>query len=219
MSAKGERILVTTLTKKMAESLTDYLENAGIRVRYMHSEIDTLERTEIIHDLRTGVFDVLVGINLLREGLDIPEVSLVAILDADKQGFLRNETSLIQTVGRAARNAEGRVIMYGDVITPQMRATIEVTENRRKIQDEYNKKHGITPKSVRKSVRPVIEATKAAEEAEIYMTDMKPSEMTKSEIIKYIAKLETEMKAAAQALQFEQAALMRDRIFEMRTRL
>ncbi|MGP1441223.1 MAG: excinuclease ABC subunit UvrB [Anaerovoracaceae bacterium] len=219
VSAKGERILVTTLTKKMAESLTDYLENAGIRVRYMHSEIDTLERTEIIHDLRTGVFDVLVGINLLREGLDIPEVSLVAILDADKQGFLRNETSLIQTVGRAARNAEGRVIMYGDVITPQMRATIEVTENRRKIQDEYNKKHGITPKSVRKSVRPVIEATKAAEEAEIYMTDMKPSEMTKSEIIEYIAKLETEMKAAAQALQFEQAALMRDRIFEMRTRL
>lgn len=219
VSAKGERILVTTLTKKMAESLTDYLENAGIRVRYMHSEIDTLERTEIIHDLRTGVFDVLVGINLLREGLDIPEVSLVAILDADKQGFLRNETSLIQTVGRAARNVEGRVIMYGDVITPQMRATIEVTENRRKIQDEYNKKHGITPKSVRKSVRPVIEATKAAEEAEIYMTDMKPSEMTKSEIIEYIAKLETEMKAAAQALQFEQAALMRDRIFEMRTRL
>lgn len=219
VSAKGERILVTTLTKKMAESLTDYLENAGIRVRYMHSEIDTLERTEIIHDLRTGVFDVLVGINLLREGLDIPEVSLVAILDADKQGFLRNETSLIQTVGRAARNAEGRVIMYGDVITPQMRATIEVTENRRKIQDEYNKKHGIIPKSVRKSVRPVIEATKAAEEAEIYMTDMKPSEMTKSEIIEYIAKLETEMKAAAQALQFEQAALMRDRIFEMRTRL
>ena len=139
-------------------------------------------------------------------------------MDADKQGFLRNETSLIQTVGRAARNAEGRVIMYGDVITPQMRATIEVTENRRKIQDEYNKKHGITPKSVRKSVRPVIEATKAAEEAEIYMTDMKPSEMTKSEIIEYIAKLETEMKAAAQALQFEQAALMRDRIFEMRTR-
>ena len=219
VSAKGERILVTTLTKKMAESLTDYLENAGIRVRYMHSEIDTLERTEIIHDLRTGVFDVLVGINLLREGLDIPEVSLVAILDADKQGFLRNETSLIQTVGRAARNAEGRVIMYGDVITPQMRATIEVTENRRKIQDEYNKKHGITPKSVRKSVRPVIEATKAAEEAEIYMTDRKPSEMTKSEIIEYIAKLETEMRAAAQALQFEQAALMRDRIFEMRTRL
>ena len=219
VSAKGERILVTTLTKKMAESLTDYLENAGIRVRYMHSEIDTLERTEIIHDLRTGVFDVLIGINLLREGLDIPEVSLVAILDADKQGFLRNETSLIQTVGRAARNAEGRVIMYGDVITPQMRATIEVTENRRKIQDEYNKKHGITPKSVRKSVRPVIEATKAAEEAEIYMTDRKPSEMTKSEIIEYIAKLETEMRAAAQALQFEQAALMRDRIFEMRTRL
>lgn len=219
VTAKGERVLVTTLTKKMAESLTDYLENAGIRVRYMHSEIDTLERTEIIHDLRMGNFDVLVGINLLREGLDIPEVSLVAILDADKQGFLRHETALIQTVGRAARNAGGRVIMYGDVITPQMKSTIDITEKRRKIQDEYNKKHGITPKSVRKSVRPVIEATRAAEEAEIYMTDKKPSEMTKHEIIEYVAKLESEMKAAAQALQFEQAALLRDRIFEMRARL
>lgn len=219
VTAKGERVLVTTLTKKMAESLTDYLENAGIRVRYMHSEIDTLERTEIIHDLRMGNFDVLVGINLLREGLDIPEVSLVAILDADKQGFLRHETALIQTVGRAARNAGGRVIMYGDVITPQMKSTIDITEKRRKIQDEYNKKHGITPKSVKKSVRPVIEATRAAEEAEIYMTDKKPSEMTKHEIIEYVAKLESEMKAAAQALQFEQAALLRDRIFEMRARL
>lgn len=219
VTAKDERVLVTTLTKKMAESLTDYLENAGIRVRYMHSEIDTLERTEIIHDLRMGNFDVLVGINLLREGLDIPEVSLVAILDADKQGFLRHETALIQTVGRAARNAGGRVIMYGDVITPQMKSTIDITEKRRKIQDEYNKKHGITPKSVRKSVRPVIEATRAAEEAEIYMTDKKPSEMTKHEIIEYVAKLESEMKAAAQALQFEQAALLRDRIFEMRARL
>lgn len=219
VTAKDERVLVTTLTKKMAESLTDYLENAGIRVRYMHSEIDTLERTEIIHDLRMGNFDVLVGINLLREGLDIPEVSLVAILDADKQGFLRHETALIQTVGRAARNVGGRVIMYGDVITPQMKSTIDITEKRRKIQDEYNKKHGITPKSVRKSVRPVIEATRAAEEAEIYMTDKKPSEMTKHEIIEYVAKLESEMKAAAQALQFEQAALLRDRIFEMRARL
>ena len=214
VTAKDERVLVTTLTKKMAESLTDYLENAG-----MHSEIDTLERTEIIHDLRMGNFDVLVGINLLREGLDIPEVSLVAILDADKQGFLRHETALIQTVGRAARNVGGRVIMYGDVITPQMKSTIDITEKRRKIQDEYNKKHGITPKSVRKSVRPVIEATRAAEEAEIYMTDKKPSEMTKHEIIEYVAKLESEMKAAAQALQFEQAALLRDRIFEMRARL
>ena len=155
----------------------------------------------------------------MREGLDIPEVSLVAILDADKQGFLRHETALIQTVGRAARNAGGRVIMYGDVITPQMKSTIDITEKRRKIQDEYNKKHGITPKSVRKSVRPVIEATRAAEEAEIYMTDKKPSEMTKHEIIEYVAKLESEMKAAAQALQFEQAALLRDRIFEMRARL
>ena len=215
----GEINQVTTLTKKMAESLTDYLKDVGIRVKYLHSEIDTLERTEIIHDLRMGVFDVLVGINLLREGLDIPEVSLVAILDADKQGFLRNETSLIQTIGRAARNEHGRVIMYGDAVSPQMKNAIEVTERRRKIQDKYNKEHGITPKSVTKSVRPAVKATEAAEEADIYMTDRKPSEMTKKERKEYIKKLEEEMRAAAAALQFEQAAKLRDRLFELKVML
>lgn len=219
VTARGERVLVTTLTKKMAESLTDYLKDVGIRVKYLHSEIDTLERTEIIHDLRMGVFDVLVGINLLREGLDIPEVSLVAILDADKQGFLRNETSLIQTIGRAARNEHGRVIMYGDAVSPQMKNAIEVTERRRKIQDKYNKEHGITPKSVTKSVRPAVKATEAAEEADIYMTDRKPSEMTRKERKEYIKKLEEEMRAAAAALQFEQAAKLRDRLFELKVML
>ena len=219
VTARGERVLVTTLTKKMAESLTDYLKDVGIRVKYLHSEIDTLERTEIIHDLRMGVFDVLVGINLLREGLDIPEVSLVAILDADKQGFLRNETSLIQTIGRAARNEHGRVIMYGDAVSPQMKNAIEVTERRRKIQDKYNKEHGITPKSVTKSVRPAVKATEAAEEADIYMTDRKPSEMTRKERKEYIEKLEEEMRAAAAALQFEQAAKLRDRLFELKVML
>ena len=219
VTARGERVLVTTLTKKLAESLTDYLKDVGIRVKYLHSEIDTLERTEIIHDLRMGVFDVLVGINLLREGLDIPEVSLVAILDADKQGFLRNETSLIQTIGRAARNEHGRVIMYGDAVSPQMKNAIEVTERRRKIQDKYNKEHGITPKSVTKSVRPAVKATEAAEEADIYMTDRKPSEMTRKERKEYIKKLEEEMRAAAAALQFEQAAKLRDRLFELKVML
>ena len=219
VTARGERVLVTTLTKKMAESLTDYLKDVGIRVRYLHSEIDTLERTEIIRDLRTGEFDVLVGINLLREGLDIPEVSLVAILDADKQGFLRNETSLIQTIGRAARNEHGRVIMYGDTVSPQMKHAIDVTERRREIQDRYNKEHGITPKSVKKSVRPAVKATEAAEEADIYMTDRKPSEMTKKELKEYAKKLEAEMRDAAAALQFEQAANLRDRLFEIKVML
>ena len=219
VTERGERVLVTTLTKKMAESLTDYLKDVGIKVRYLHSEIDTLERTEIIRDLRMGEFDVLVGINLLREGLDIPEVSLVAILDADKQGFLRNETSLVQTIGRAARNSEGRVIMYADGVSPQMRAAIDITERRRSIQDAYNKEHGITPKSVKKSVRPVIEAVKEAQEADLMMTEVKPSEMTKKELKDYVKKLETEMKAAAQALQFEQAAKLRDMIFELKVKL
>ncbi|MCI8285684.1 MAG: excinuclease ABC subunit UvrB [Firmicutes bacterium] len=219
VTEREERVLVTTLTKKMAESLTDYLKNAGIRVRYLHSEIDTLERTEIIRDLRMGEFDVLVGINLLREGLDIPEVSLVAILDADKQGFLRNETSLIQTIGRAARNAEGRVIMYADGISPQMQAAIDVTEKRRAIQDSYNKSHGITPVTVKKSVRPVIEATQNVGEDDFLPSDVKPAEMTKKELKDYVAKLETEMKAAAQALQFEQAARLRDVIFELKVKL
>ena len=219
VTAEGEKILVTTLTKKMAESLTDYLKDAGIRVRYLHSDIDTIERTEIIQSLRADEFDVLVGINLLREGLDIPEVSLVAILDADKQGFLRNERSLIQTIGRAARNANGRVVMYGDTVSPQMREAIDVTEKRRAIQDQYNRDHGITPKTIRKSVRPALEAVRAAEEADIYMTERKPEEMTAKELKEYAEKLKREMNAAAEALQFEQAALLRDRYFEIKAKM
>lgn len=216
---RGERVLVTTLTKKMAESLTDYLKGVNINVRYLHSEVDTLERMEIIRDLRLGVFDVLVGINLLREGLDIPEVSLVAILDADKEGFLRTETSLIQTIGRAARNADGRVIMYADRISKAMDVAMKETDRRRKIQDDYNKAHGITPTSVKKSVRAVIEATKAAEpEMEEYKSKT-PLELTKKELKDYIKKLEKEMKQAAQDLQFERAAQLRDRIFEYKVRL
>ncbi|MBQ4504558.1 MAG: excinuclease ABC subunit UvrB, partial [Firmicutes bacterium] len=209
VAARGERVLVTTLTKKMAESLTDYLRNVGIRVRYLHSEIDTLERLEIIRDLRMGVFDVLVGINLLREGLDIPEVSLVAILDADKQGFLRTETSLIQTIGRAARNAEGHVIMYADFISDAMRAAIDETARRREIQKKYNEENGITPQTIKKSIRAVIEATKAAEDEGSY-EGKKPSELTKKELTEYVKKLEKEMKEAAKELQFERAAQLRD---------
>ena len=216
---RGERVLVTTLTKKMAESLTDYLKGVNIKVRYLHSEVDTLERMEIIRDLRLGVFDVLVGINLLREGLDIPEVSLVAILDADKEGFLRTETSLIQTIGRAARNADGRVIMYADRISKAMDVAMKETDRRRKIQNDYNKAHGITPTSVKKSVRAVIEATKAAEpEMEEYKSKT-PLELTKKELKDYIKKLEKEMKQAAQDLQFERAAQLRDQIFEYKVRL
>lgn len=215
---KGEKVLVTTLTKKMSESLTDYLKNAGIRVRYLHSEVDTLERMEIIRDLRMNVFDVLVGINLLREGLDIPEVSLVAILDADKQGFLRTETSLIQTIGRAARHSEGRVIMYADTISPAMKVSIEETERRRKIQDAYNKEHGITPQTIKKSVRDVIEATIAAEEESQYK-GKSPLELTKKELAAYIKQLEKEMKQAAVDLQFERAAMLRDQIFEYKVKL
>ena len=218
VTERGERVFITTLTKKMAESLTDYLKGVNIRVRYLHSEIDTLERMEIIRDLRMGVFDVLVGINLLREGLDIPEVSLVAILDADKEGFLRTETSLIQTIGRAARNVNGKVIIYADNISKAMAAAIGETERRRKIQQEYNEKHGITPKSVSKSIRDVIEATHVAEEEESYK-NKKASEMTKKELSEYIRKLETEMKQAAKDLQFERAASLRDKIFEYKTRL
>ena len=218
VTERGERVFITTLTKKMAESLTDYLKGVNIRVRYLHSEIDTLERMEIIRDLRMGVFDVLVGINLLREGLDIPEVSLVAILDADKEGFLRTETSLIQTIGRAARNVNGKVIMYADNISKAMAAAIGETERRRKIQQEYNEKHGITPKSVSKSIRDVIEATHVAEEEESYK-NKKASEMTKKELSEYIRKLETDMKQAAKDLQFERAASLRDKIFEYKTRL
>ena len=215
---RSERVFVTTLTKKMAESLTDYLKGVGIKVRYLHSEIDTLERMEIIRDLRMGEFDVLVGINLLREGLDIPEVSLVAILDADKEGFLRTETSLIQTIGRAARNVDGKVIMYADGISKAMKAAIDETDRRRQIQQKYNEEHGITPASVRKSIRSVIEATHAAEDEDIYK-GKKAAEMTKKELTDYIKKLEAEMKQAASDLQFERAASLRDQIFEYKAKL
>ena len=214
---KGEKVFVTTLTKKMAESLTDYLKNAGIRVRYLHSEIDTLERMEIIRDLRLDRFDVLVGINLLREGLDIPEVSLVAILDADKEGFLRTETSLIQTIGRAARNADGRVIMYADGISKAMEAAISETRRRREIQQKYNEENGITPQTIKKSVREVIEATKPAEDDSY--EGKSTLELTKKELAEYIKKMEKEMKQAAADWQFERAAMLRDRIFEYKAKL
>ena len=210
--ALGERAFVTTLTKKMAESLTKYLSDAGLKVRYLHSEVDTLERMEIIRDLRLGVFDVLVGINLLREGLDIPEVGLVAILDADKEGFLRTETSLIQTIGRAARNVDGHVIMYADHISKAMKAAIDETDRRRGIQDAFNKAHGITPETIIKGVRDVIEATKAAESDEPYH-GKKASEMSSKELKEYLSKLEAEMRQAAADLQFERAAELRDMVF------
>ena len=214
-SAKNERVLVTTLTKKMAEDLTEYLKNAGIRVRYMHSDVQTIERMEIIRDLRLGEFDVLVGINLLREGLDLPEVSLVAILDADKEGFLRSETSLIQTIGRAARNAEGLVIMYADEITPSMRAAIDETQRRRSIQDAYNQAHGIVPKTIIKGVREVLEISKTAE-GESTGRGGKKRKLTDQERAAEIAKLEKEMKEASKMLEFEYAAVLRDRIIELR---
>jgi excinuclease ABC subunit B len=219
VTARGEKVLITTLTKKMSESLTDYLKNVGIKVRYLHSEIDTLERMEILRDLRLGVFDVLIGINLLREGLDLPEVSLVAILDADKQGFLRTETSLIQTIGRAARNVNGKVIMYADEISEAMEKAISETERRRRIQKEYNEKNGITPKTIEKSIRAVIEATKVAEESDEYYMGRSPLELTKKELTDYIKRMEKEMKDAAANLQFERAAELRDRIFEFKLRL
>lgn len=219
VTEKKEKVLVTTLTKKMSESLTDYLKNVGIKVRYLHSEIDTLERMEILRDLRLGVFDVLVGINLLREGLDLPEVSLVAILDADKQGFLRTETSLIQTIGRAARNVNGRVIMYADGISEAMEKSISETERRRKIQQEYNEQNGITPKTIEKAVRAVIEATRVAEESDEYYQGRSALELTKKELADYIKKMEKEMKEAAANLQFERAAELRDRIMDFKLRL
>ena len=215
---KGDRVLITTLTKKMSESLTDYLKEAGIKVRYLHSEIDALERMEIIRDLRKGIFDVLVGINLLREGLDIPEVSLVVILDADKEGFLRTETSLIQTIGRAARNADSKVIMYCDRISPAMKAAMDETERRRQIQNDYNQAHGIVPKTVKKDIRSVIEATKVAEDPAEY-EGRSPLEMTRKELKDYVKKLEKEMKQAAADLQFERAAQLRDMLFEYKTRM
>ncbi|WP_175482246.1 excinuclease ABC subunit UvrB [Thermoflavimicrobium dichotomicum] len=213
---RNERVLVTTLTKKMAEDLTDYLKEIGIKVRYLHSDIKTIERMQIIRDLRLGEFDVLVGINLLREGLDLPEVSLVAILDADKEGFLRSERSLIQTMGRAARNANGEVIMYADTITESMRKAIDETERRRKIQMEYNQKHGIIPQTVKKKVHDVIEATKVAEEKASYNVKLDMKKMSKKERQKLIEKLEKEMKQAARELNFERAAELRDMIIELK---
>ncbi|MFT9849548.1 excinuclease ABC subunit UvrB [Aneurinibacillus sp. REN35] len=214
--AKGERVLVTTLTKKMSEDLTDYLKEVGIKVRYLHSDIKTIERMQIIRDLRVGTFDVLIGINLLREGLDIPEVSLVAILDADKEGFLRNERSLIQTIGRAARNANGHVIMYADKMTHSIERAIEETTRRRERQEAYNEQHGITPQTIRKAVREVIEATKAAEEQEEYLPQKAYSKLSKKEKKEVILRLEDEMKEAARALNFERAAELRDVILEMK---
>jgi len=213
-SAKHERVLVTTLTKKMAEDLTEYFKNAGIKVRYMHSDVETIERMEIIRGLRLGEFDVLVGINLLREGLDLPEVSLVAVLDADKEGFLRSETSLIQTMGRAARNAEGRVILYGDTVTPSMRSAMDETERRRKIQDDYNKTHGIVPKTIIKDVRDTLEISKSADPDTARKRHK--AKLTDQERATEIARLEKEMKEASKMLEFEYAAVLRDRIIELR---
>ena len=207
--AKGERVLVTTLTKKMAEDLTDYLMEQSIKVRYLHSDIKTIERSEIIRDLRLGKFDVLVGINLLREGLDIPEVSLITILDADKEGFLRSETSLIQTIGRAARNSEGHVIMYGDTITGSMRRAIDETERRRSIQENFNEKHGITPTTIKKNIGEIIQITKKAEEAEI-------EEFNREDIETILINMESEMYKAAEELDFERAARLRDQIKKMK---
>ena len=216
---KGQRVLVTTLTKKMAEDLTDYMKELDIKVKYLHSDVETFERMEIIRDLRLGVFDVLIGINLLREGLDLPEVSLVAILDADKEGFLRSETSLIQTIGRAARNSEGKVIMYADSITGSMNRAISETNRRRQLQMDYNKTHGIVPTTIQKSVRDLIEATKVAEEDETYYTGKeKPNLMSPEELESLIAKLQKEMKQAASELQFERAAELRDKLEDLKKR-
>ncbi len=212
-AARNERVLVTTLTKKMAEDLTAYLQGVGVKVRYMHADVETLERMELIRDLRLGEFDVLVGINLLREGLDLPEVSLVAILDADKEGFLRSETSLIQTIGRAARNAEGLVVLYADTVTPSMRVAMEETERRRGIQDAYNKAHGIVPQTIRKDIREVLEISKKEEESARRRGKRKLSERERDEQIR---KLEKQMQEASRMLEFEYAAILRDRIIELR---
>ena len=217
--ARGHRVLVTTLTKKMAEQLTDYLREVGVRVRYLHSEVDTLERMLIIRDLRLGAFDVLVGINLLREGLDLPEVSLVAILDADKEGYLRSERSLIQTMGRAARHLEGRVILYADRITDSMRRAMDETERRRRIQDTYNREHGVTPRSVQKAVRDVLQASRSAEEAQVAGAPGRPlAEVSAREMPALMDKLRKEMREAAKQLDFERAAELRDALIELEAR-
>ncbi len=216
--AGGNKILVTTLTKRMAEDLTDYLKEVGIRVRYLHSDIDTLERAEIIRDMRLDVFDVLIGINLLREGLDIPEISLVAILDADKEGFLRSETSLVQTIGRAARNADGHVIMYADTITDSMRAAIDETNRRRAIQQAYNEAHGITPQTIKKAVRELISISKAVAADEVKL-EKDPESMSKEELEKYIGQIQAKMKKAAADLNFEAAAALRDQMIALKKEL
>ena len=217
-TAKGNKILVTTLTKRMAEDLTNYLKEAGIRVQYLHSDIDTLERTKIIRDMRLGVFDVLVGINLLREGLDIPEITLVAILDADKEGFLRSETALIQTVGRAARNADGHVIMYADTVTDSMRRAIDETNRRRTAQQRYNEAHGITPTTIRKKVRDLIAISReiAAEEDR---SEKDPESMSRAELEKLIGEIEKKMRKAASELNFEDAAMLRDKMIGLKKML
>ncbi len=214
-TAKGNKVLITTLTKRMAEDLTDYMKELGIRVKYLHSDIDTLERTEIVRDLRMNVFDVLVGINLLREGLDIPEITLVAILDADKEGFLRSETSLIQTIGRAARNVDGHVIMYADTITDSMDRAITETNRRRAIQQKYNEDHGITPQTIKKAVRDLISISKTAEKDEKEMAKDLES-MTKKELKELAAKLTKKMHSAAADLNFELAAQLRDEMLEVK---
>lgn len=216
--AQHHKVLITTLTKRMAEDLTEYMKDLGIRVRYLHSDIDTLERTEIIRDMRLDVFDVLIGINLLREGLDIPEITLVAILDADKEGFLRSETSLIQTIGRAARNSEGHVIMYADTVTDSMRVAIQETERRRAIQEEYNREHGITPKTIQKAVRDLISISKEVAKTEQQLTK-DPESMSREELEKLIAQVQKQMKKAAADLNFEQAAELRDKMIELKKNL
>ena len=213
--AKKNKVLITTLTKRMAEDLTDYLREVGVRVKYLHSDIDTLERTEIIRDMRMDVFDVLVGINLLREGLDIPEITLVAILDADKEGFLRSETSLIQTIGRAARNAEGHVIMYADTVTDSMRMAIEETKRRREIQMKYNEENGITPQTIRKAVRDLISISKKVDASELQL-EKDPESMSKEELEKLIGSITKKMKKAAAELNFELAAELRDKLIELK---
>ena len=217
-TAKKNKVLITTLTKRMAEDLTQYMKDVGIRVRYLHSDIDTLERAEIIRDMRLDVFDVLVGINLLREGLDIPEITLVAILDADKEGFLRSETSLIQTIGRAARNSNGHVIMYADVMTDSMRNAIEETNRRREIQESYNEEHGITPTTIKKAVRDLIAVSKAVAETEVKLKK-DPESMSKKELKDLISQLEKQMRQAAADLNFEQAAELRDKMIELKKNL
>jgi excinuclease ABC subunit B len=211
---KGERCLVTTLTKRMAEELADYLLEMGVKTHYLHSEIETLGRVEILRDLRLGVYDVVVGINLLREGLDLPEVSLVAILDADKEGYLRSEGALIQTMGRAARHIGGHVILYADTVTGSMSRAIEETKRRRKIQEAYNKEHGITPQGIRKAIKDITERVKVVAETRADYVAARPA--TKEDVARLVKELESQMRTAARNLEFEKAALLRDRIIELR---